>query len=100
MKETKEQHWRRIQTFIREAALVLDFLHWRVESELYGEQPTTPLFTTQAEIDGELTEDYVVSQLESIARQARMGFVEGKGFPVFLPLESYLNQLKSKEVQE
>ena len=34
----------------------------------------------------ELTEKMVIAQLEAIARQARAGFVDGPGFPVFASL--------------
>ena len=39
-----------------------------------------------ADNDGELTEEMIVAQLEAIARQARAGFVDGSGFPVFASL--------------
>ena len=32
--------------------------------------------------------------LDAIARQARAGFVEGDGFPVFVPMEDYFRQLE------
>ena len=46
----------------------------------------------QADADGELTDKMIVEQLEAIARQARAGFIEGDGFPVFVPMEDYLRQ--------
>ena len=84
--ETCEARWRRIQAFIQEAGLVLDYLHWRVLCKRYGEQPASALFLMTADEDGELTEEMIVEQLEAIAQQARAGFVDGPGFPVFASL--------------
>lgn len=78
-----DARWRRIQAFIQEAGIVLDYLHWRILCKRYGEQPALALFLMTADDDGELTEEMVVEQLEAIARQARAGFVDGPGFPVF-----------------
>lgn len=80
---SEDQRWERILVFLQEAGLVLDYLHWRVLSKRYGEQPASPVFGMQADNDGELTEDMVIEQLEAIARQARAGFVDGPDFPVF-----------------
>ena len=33
--------------------------------------------------EGALNEEMVIARLEAIARQARAGFVDGPGFPVF-----------------
>lgn len=79
-----DARWRRIQAFIQEAGIVLDYLYWRVLCKRYGEQPAPALFLMTA--DGGLTEEMVVEQLEAIARQARVGFVDGPGFPVFASL--------------
>ena len=84
--ETCNARWRRIQAFIQEAGLVLDYLHWRVLCKLCGDQPASALFLMTADSDGELTEEMIVAQLEAIARQARAGFVDGPGFPVFASL--------------
>lgn len=81
-----DARWRRIQAFIQEAGIVLDYLHWRILCKRYGEQPASALFLMTADDDGELTEEMVVEQLEAIARQARAGFVDGPGFPVFASL--------------
>ena len=81
--ETCNARWRRIQAFIQEAGLVLDYLHWRVLCKRCGDQPAPALFLMTADSDGELTEEMIVAQLEAIARQARAGFVDGPGFPVF-----------------
>ena len=84
--ETCDARWRRIQAFIQEAGIVLDYLHWRVLCKCSGDQPAPALFLMTADGDGELTEEMVVAQLEAIARQARAGFVDGPGFPVFASL--------------
>ena len=84
--ETCDARWRRIQAFIQEAGIVLDYLHWRVLCKCSGAQPASALFLMTADGDGELTEEMVVAQLEAIARQARAGFVDGPGFPVFASL--------------
>ena len=84
--EACDVRWRRIQAFIQEAGIVLDYLHWRVLCKRYGEQPASALFLMTADDDGELTEEMIVEQLEAIARQARAGFVVGPGFPVFASL--------------
>ncbi len=81
--ETCDARWRRIKAFIQEAGLVLDYLHWRVLCKCSGDQPASALFLMTADNDGELTEEMIVAQLEAIARQARAGFVDGPGFPVF-----------------
>ena len=78
--------WRRIQAFIQEAGLVLDYLHWRVLCKRCGDQPAPALFLMTADGDGELTEEMIIAQFEAIARQARVGFVDGPGFPVFASL--------------
>ena len=82
-----DKRLRRIQSFLQEAGIVLDYLHWRVLCKLYGEQPAPTLYLMTSDIDGELTEEMVVEQLEAIALQARAGFVDGPGFPVFAPLD-------------
>lgn len=79
--------WLRIQSFIQEAGLVLDYLHWRVLCKRCGDQPAPTLFMMTADADGELTEEMIVEQLEAIARQARAGFVDGHCFPVFASRE-------------
>ena len=84
--ETCDARWRRIQAFIHEAGIVLDYLHWRVLCKCSGAQPAPALFLMTADGDGELTEEMIVAQLEAIARQARAGFVDGSGFPVFASL--------------
>ena len=84
--EACDVRWRRIQVFIQEAGIVLDYLHWRVLCKRYGEQPASALFLMTADDDGELTEEMIVKQLEAIAQQARAGFVDGPGFPVFSSL--------------
>ena len=81
--ENCDARWRRIQAFIQEAGIVLDYLHWRVLCKCSGDQPASALFLMTADSDGELTEEMIVGQLEAIARQARAGFVDGHGFPVF-----------------
>ena len=92
--ESDDRHLRRIEMFLREARVVVDYLHWRVCCRRYGDLPESPLFKMAADDDGELTDEQVVEYLEAIARQAHAGFVEGKGFPIFLPLEDYLRQDK------
>lgn len=84
--ETCDARWRRIQAFIQEAGLVLDYLHWRVLCKCCGDQPAPTLFLMTADSDGELNEEMIVAQLEAIARQSRAGFVDGQGFPVFASL--------------
>ena len=84
--EACDERWRRIQAFIQEAGLVLDYLHWRVLCKRCGDQPAPALFLMTADGDGELTEEMIIAQLEAIARQARAGFVDGPGFPVFASL--------------
>ena len=91
------RHWRRIEIFLCEARVVVDYLHWRVCCRRYGDLPESPLFKMAADDDGELTDEQIVEYLEAIARQARAGFVAGKGFPIFLPLEDYLRQDKQLE---
>ena len=86
--KASDVRWRRIQAFIQEVGIVLDYLHWRVLCKRYGEQPASALFLMTADDDGELTEEMIVKQLEAIARQARAGFVDGPGFPVFASLNS------------
>ena len=81
--ETCDARWRRIQAFIQEAGIVLDYLHWRVLCKCSGVQPASALFLMTADGDGELNEEMVIARLEAIARQARAGFVDGPGFPVF-----------------
>ena len=51
------------------------------ESRIYS-----AISSAYAEVYGELTEEMIVAQLEAIARQARAGFVDGPGFPVFASL--------------
>ena len=92
--EACDTRWRRIQAFIQEAGLVLDYLHWRVLCKRYGEQPASALFLMTADDDGELTEEMIVEQLEAIARQARAGFVDGQGFPVFASLNRNVEEGK------
>ncbi len=84
--EACDVRWRRIQAFIQEAGLVLYYLHWRVLCKRCGDQPAPALFLMTADGDGELTEEMIVAQFEAIARQARAGFVDGPGFPVFASL--------------
>lgn len=84
--EASGARWGRIQAFIQEAGIVLNYLHWRVLCKRCGDQPAPALFLMTADGDGELTEEMVVEQLEAIARQARAGFVDGQGFPVFASL--------------
>ena len=84
--ENCDARWRRIQAFIQEAGIVLDYLHWRVLCKCSGDQPASALFLMTADSDGELTEEMIVGQLEAIARQARAGFVDGPGFTVFASL--------------
>ncbi len=81
-----DKRWRRIQAFVQEAGIVLDYLHWRVRCKCSGAQPASALFLMTADGDCELTEEMIVAQLEAIARQARAGFVDGPGFPVFASL--------------
>ena len=92
--ETCDARWRLIQAFIQEAGIVLDYLHWRVLCKRYGEQPASALFLMTADDDGELTEEMIVEQLEAIARQARAGFVDGQGFPVFASLNRNVEEGK------
>ena len=84
--EPRDVRWRRIQAFIQEAGIVLDYLHWRVLCKCDGDQPASALFLMTADGDGELTEEMIVARLEAIARQARAGFVDGPGFPIFASL--------------
>ena len=92
--QADDEGWRRIQAFIQEAGIVLDYLHWRVLCKHYGEQPAPALFLMTADGDGELTEEMIVEHLEAIARQARAGFVDGPGFPVFAPLNRNVEEGK------
>ena len=92
--EACDVRWRRIQTFIQEAGLVLDYLHWRVLCKRNGDQPAPALFLMTADGDGELTEEMIITQLEAIARQARAGFVDGQGFPVFASLNRNVEEGK------
>ena len=92
--ETCNARWRRIQAFIQEAGLVLDYLHWRVLCKRCGDQPAPALFLMTADGDGELTEEMIVAQFEAIARQARAGFVDGPGFPVFASLNRNVEEGK------
>ena len=92
--ETCDARWRRIKAFIQEAGLVLDYLHWRVLCKCSGAQPASALFLMTADGDGELTEEMIVAQLEAIARQARAGFVDGSGFPVFASLNRNIEEGK------
>lgn len=87
MRLDEDQRWKRVQAFIEESATILDLIHWRVLCKRYGKHPASPLFQMVADSEGELTEAAVVEQIEAIARQARAGFVEGEGFPVFGSLE-------------
>lgn len=80
---SENRRWERILCFLQETGMVIDYLHWRVDSKRHGEQPASSLFLMEADTDGELTEDMVIEQLEAIARQARAGFVDGPDFPVF-----------------
>ena len=84
--ETCNARWRRIQAFIQEAGIVIDYLHWRVLCKCSGVQPASALFLMTADGDGELNEEMVIARLEAIARQAWAGFVDGPGFPVFASL--------------
>lgn len=79
--------WRRILAFLQEAAMVIDYLHWRVLGKQNLEQPGELLFALTADLEGPLTEDAVVRQLEAIAQQARAGFVDGDDFPLFGSLD-------------
>jgi len=81
--EGTDSRWRRIQAFLQEVGVVNNYLHWRVLCKRYGEQPGSPLFRMTADLEGELSEELIVKQLEAIARQARAGFVPGEGFPLF-----------------
>ena len=81
--EPRDARWWRIQVFIQEAGIVLEYLHWRVLCKCSGDQPAPAVFLMTADGDGEQTEETIVAQLEAIARQARAGFVDGPGFPVF-----------------
>lgn len=90
--EMADQRWERIQAFVQEAGIVLEYLHWRVLCKRYGEQPASALFAMTADVDGELTEEMIVDQLEAIARQARAGFVDGPGFPVFGSVDGRKNK--------
>lgn len=94
-----DERWQRIQNFVQEAGIVLDYLHWRVLCKRYGEQPASPLFLMTADSDGELTEEMVIAQLEAIARQARAGFVDGPDFPVFAPLDRGGKENKMEEIE-
>lgn len=80
--------WTHILAFVQEAGLVMDYLHNRIVAEKMGGkvESTTSLFDQLKDSDGELTEDMLVEYLDAIARQAKAGFVEGEGFPVFAPL--------------
>ena len=105
LSEAEAKHWQRIICFLQEAETVVHFLLRRAHCKQTGKDLSEPTaFAVQADADGELTDKMIVEQLEAIARQARAGFVEGDGFPVFVPMEDYLRQLerqlKSKEVQE
>lgn len=81
--------WKHILAFLQEAGLVLDYLHNRIVVEkLGGEVAPSSLFGQLSDADGDLTEDLIVKHLETIARTARAGFVEGDGFPVFAQLEN------------
>ncbi|MBQ6007083.1 MAG: hypothetical protein IJL17_00990 [Kiritimatiellae bacterium] len=92
--ENSDARWRRIQAFIQEAGIVLDYLHWRVLCKCSGDQPASALFLMTADSDGELTEEMIVVQLEAIARQARAGFVDGPGFPMFASLNGNTEEEK------
>ena len=83
--ESEDKHWERVQRFLQEAGLVLDYLHDRIENKRNSIK-LSPLFGQVADADGELTDELIVNQLEAIARQAAAGFVAGDGFPVFGPL--------------
>lgn len=89
VQESEEKHWERVQRFLQEVGLVCDYLHWRVVCKRCGEQPApSPLFAMTADADGELSDGLIIKQLEVISQQARAGFVEGEGFPVFGSLEN------------
>lgn len=87
-----DDRWQRIQAFVQEAGIVMDYLHWRVLSKRYGEQPASALYSMTADNDGELTEEMVVEQIDAIARQARAGFVDGPGFPVFASIDRSMEE--------
>lgn len=87
-----DDRWQRIQAFVQEAGIVLDYLHWRVLCKRYGEQPATALYLMSSDSDGELTKEMVVEQLEAIARQARAGFVDGPDFPVFASIDRSMEE--------
>lgn len=85
--EAGERHWERVQRFLQEVGLVVDYLHARVVCKRNGEpEKLSPLYAQVADADGELTDELIVEQLNAIARQAAAGFVAGDGFPVFGPL--------------
>lgn len=81
------ERWVRIQTFLQEVGVTIDYLHWRTLDKLGLKREERPLFELTADQEGELTEEAVVRQLDAIARQARAGFVDGEDFPVFASLE-------------
>ena len=79
-----ERRWRRIEWYLQETAVVIDWLLWRVDAKLQqSEPPASPLYGMAADERGELTVEGVVTQLEVIARQARGGFVASPDFPIF-----------------
>ena len=95
--EAEDSHWRRVMVFLQEAGTIIDFLLHRVQCKRTGEDLAEPaLYAQAADADGELTEELIVKYLDAIARQARAGFVEGNDglFPVFIPMNTYLNQLE------
>ena len=95
--EAEDRHWRRVMVFLQEAGTIIDFLLRRVYCKRSGEDLSEPaLYAQAADDDGELTDELIVKYLSAIARQARAGFVEGDGFPVFVPMEDYLRQLEGQ----
>ena len=85
--ETEDRHRCRVMVFLQEAGTIVDFLLRRVYCKRSGEDLAEPaLYAQAADDDGERTDELIVKYLDAIARQARAGFVEGDGFPVFAPI--------------
>ena len=86
--ELKDAHWRQVVVFLQEAGTVIDYLLRRVYAKQAGEELSEPvLYAETADDDGPLTDELTVHYLDAMARQARAGFVDGSGFPVFGSME-------------
>ena len=82
--EIEREKLERMQGFLQNAAMTIDYLHWWVTSKIEGKEGAkNGLFEYQLDDDGEFTEEKVVSHIEAIAKYARAGFGEGDDFPLF-----------------